>query len=61
MKSPEKVQDKKKGGVGSNSVLNEEESKVIKKIMPEPLPLLPKVTTVFSMPPKCPMESIKFI
>ena len=29
--------------------------------MPEPLPLLPKVTTVFSMPPKCPMESIKFI
>ena len=33
----------------------------IKKIMPEPLPLLPKVTTVFSMPPKCPIESIKFI
>lgn len=32
-----------------------------KKIMPDPLPILPKVTTVFSMPPKCPMESIKFI
>ena len=32
-----------------------------KKIMPEPLPLLPKVTTVFEVPPKCPIESIKFI
>ena len=29
--------------------------------MPEPLPLLPKVTSVFEMPPKCPMDNIKFI
>ena len=29
--------------------------------LPEPLPLLPKVTTTFQMPPKCPLDSIRFI
>ena len=27
----------------------------------EPLPILPKVTTVFTMPVKCPMENIRFV
>lgn len=29
--------------------------------LPEPLPLLPKVTNTYSVPPKCPIDSIRFI
>ena len=37
------------------------DGKVVRPDMSEPLPILPKVTSVFQMPVKCPIENIRFV
>ena len=37
------------------------DGKPLKLELTEPLPILPKVTTVIHMPVKCPMENIRFV
>lgn len=50
------VEEEKKEGDGDSDGSDKDDSK-----LPEPLPLLPKVTNTFSVPPKCPIDSIRFI
>lgn len=37
------------------------DGKEIRPELTEPLPILPKVTSVFQMPVKCPIENIRFV
>ena len=51
--SPDKMQPE-------SPILNPDGS-VYRPELSAPLPILPKVTTVFTMPVKCPMENVRFV
>ena len=46
---------------GKEEEKNDGDQSLVRPDLSEPLPILPKVTTVIHLPVKCPIENVRFV